>query len=104
MSKLFSPITIRGEEIPNRVWVAPMCQYSSDSQDGHCSAWHTVHYGTRAVGGAGLVMVEATSVSPEGRITLSDLGIWDDSHVASMGPVVEAVSYTHLTLPTNREV
>jgi len=91
MSKLFSPITIRGEEIPNRVWVAPMCQYSSDSQDGHCSAWHTVHYGTRAVGGAGLVMVEATSVSPEGRITLSDLGIWDDSHVASMGPVVEAI-------------
>ncbi len=91
MSKLFSPITIRGEEIPNRVWVAPMCQYSADSEEGHCSAWHTVHYGTRAVGGAGLVMLEATSVRPDGRITPWDLGIWDDSHVASMGKVVDAI-------------
>ena len=91
MSKLFSPITIRGEEIPNRVWVAPMCQYSSDTEKGHCGAWHTVHYGTRAVGGAGLVMVEATSVRPDGRITPWDLGIWDDSHVTSLGPVVDAI-------------
>jgi len=68
-----------------------MCQYSSDTEEGHCSAWHTVHYGTRAVGGAGLVMVEATSVRPDGRITPWDLGIWDDSHVASMGPVVDAI-------------
>ena len=68
-----------------------MCQYSSGTEEGHCSAWHTVHYGTRAVGGAGLVMVEATSVRPDGRITPWDLGIWDDSHVASMGPVVDAI-------------
>jgi len=69
MSKLFSPITIRGEEIPNRVFVAPMCQYSSETEDCRCSAWHTVHYGTRAVGAAGLVMVEASSVRADGRIT-----------------------------------
>ena len=88
MSKLFSPITIRGEEIPNRVFVAPMCQYSSETEDGRASSWHPLHYGTRAVGGAGLVMLEAASVRPDGRITPWDLGIWDQSHVAALGPVV----------------
>jgi 2,4-dienoyl-CoA reductase-like NADH-dependent reductase (Old Yellow Enzyme family) len=91
MSKLFSPITIRGEKIPNRVFVAPMCQYSSETEDGKCSPWHTVHYGTRAVGGAGLVMVEASSVSANGRITPWDLGLWNEGHVAALGPVVEAI-------------
>ena len=91
MSKLFSPITIRGEEIPNRVFVAPMCQYSSETEDGRCTGWHTVHYGTRAVGGAGLVMLEASSVSPNGRITPWDLGLWDEGHVAAMVPVVDAI-------------
>ena len=91
MSKLFSPITIRGEEIPNRVFVAPMCQYSSETEDGRCSGWHTVHYGTRAVGGAGLVMLEASAVRPDGRITPWDLGLWNESHVESMGPVVDAI-------------
>ncbi len=65
MSQLFTPITIRGETIPNRVWVSPMCQYSSDTEDGRCRPWHLIHYGSRAQGGAGLVMVEATSVQPE---------------------------------------
>lgn len=78
MSKLFSPITIRGEEIPNRVFVAPMCQYSSETEDGRCSPWHQLHYGTRAVGGAGLVMLEASAVRPDGRITPWDLGMWDE--------------------------
>ncbi len=91
MSKLFSPITIRGEEIPNRVFVAPMCQYSSETEDGRCSGWHTIHYGTRAVGGAGLVMLEASSVRPDGRITPWDLGLWNESHVEAMGPVVDAI-------------
>jgi len=91
MSKLFSPITIRGEEIPNRIWVAPMCQYSAETEDGHCSPWHTVHYGTRAVGGAGLVMIEATAVRPDGRITPWDLGIWDGNQVEAMGAVVNAI-------------
>ena len=75
MSRLFTPIVIRGETIPNRVFVSPMCQYSSETEDGRCGLWHTVHYGTRAVGGAGLVMVEATAVQPEGRITPWDLGL-----------------------------
>ena len=91
MSKLFSPITIRGQHISNRVFVAPMCQYSSSTEDGRCSGWHTVHYGTRAVGGAGLVMLEASAVRPDGRFTPWDLGIWNESHVESMGPVVDAI-------------
>ena len=91
MSKLFSPITIRGQHISNRVFVAPMCQYSSSTEDGRCSGWHTVHYGTRAVGGAGLVMLEASAVRPDGRITPWDLGIWNESHVESMGPVVDSI-------------
>jgi 2,4-dienoyl-CoA reductase-like NADH-dependent reductase (Old Yellow Enzyme family) len=91
MSKLFSPITIRGEEIPNRVFVAPMCQYSSETEDGRCSGCHTVHYGTRAVGGAGPVMLEASSVRPGGRVTPWDLGLWNESHVEAMGPVVDAI-------------
>ena len=91
MSKLFSPITIRGEEIRNRVFVAPMCQYSSATEDGRCSGWHTVHYGTRAVGGAGLVVLEASAVRPDGRISPQDLGLWNDSHVEAMGPVVDAI-------------
>ena len=68
-----------------------MCQYSSSTEDGRCSGWHTVHYGTRAVGGAGLVMLEASAVRPDGRITPWDLGIWNESHVESMGPVVDAI-------------
>ncbi len=91
MSKLFSPITIRGEQIPDRVFVAPMCQYSSETEDGRCSGWHTVHYGTRAVGGAGLVMLEASAVRPDGRITPWDLGLWNKNHVESLGPVVDAI-------------
>ena len=62
MSNLFTPITIRGEEIRNRLFVAPMCQYSANNEDGVATDWHMVHLGTRAVGGAGLVMAEATSV------------------------------------------
>ncbi|MDA0263262.1 MAG: NADH:flavin oxidoreductase/NADH oxidase [Chloroflexi bacterium] len=92
MSKLFSPITIRGEEIPNRVFVAPMCQYSSETEDGRCSPWHSIHYGTRAVGGAGLVMLEASAIRPDGRITPWDLGMWDESHVAAAGPVADVIT------------
>ena len=66
-------------------------RYSSSTEDGRCSGWHTVHYGTRAVGGAGLVMLEASAVRPDGRITPWDLGIWNESHVESMGPVVDAI-------------
>ncbi len=77
-SKLFEKYKIRGIEFRNRIWVSPMCQYSS--ADGMPTDWHLVHLGSRAVGGAGLVIMEATGVSPEGRISPSDAGIWSDTH------------------------
>jgi 2,4-dienoyl-CoA reductase-like NADH-dependent reductase (Old Yellow Enzyme family) len=76
MSQLFSPLRLRGLEIRNRAWVSPMCQYSA--VDGLPNDWHMVHLGSRAVGGAGLVMAEATAVVPEGRISPGDTGIWND--------------------------
>jgi 2,4-dienoyl-CoA reductase-like NADH-dependent reductase (Old Yellow Enzyme family) len=79
MPGLFDPITLRGETIRNRIGVSPMCQYSAT--DGMPDDWHVVHLGARAVGGAGLVMVEATAVSPEGRITPGCTGIWSDAHI-----------------------
>ncbi len=79
MALLFGPITIREITLKNRIIVSPMCQYSS--VDGFANDWHLVHLGSRAVGGAALVFSEATAVSPEGRITLDDLGIWKDEHV-----------------------
>ncbi|WP_435063817.1 NADH:flavin oxidoreductase/NADH oxidase [Halobaculum sp. EA56] len=86
---LFSPLTLRGTEIPNRVFVSPMCQYSSP--EGLATDWHLVHLGSRAVGGAGLVMSEATAVSPEGRITPQDLGIWTDEQRDALAPIAEFV-------------
>ncbi|MGC8493730.1 MAG: NADH:flavin oxidoreductase/NADH oxidase [Syntrophobacteraceae bacterium] len=78
MSKLFGPFTLRQIEFRNRIFVSPMCQYSSEN--GMPSDWHLVHLGSRAVGGAGLVMVEATAVSPEGRISSFDSGMWSRDH------------------------
>jgi 2,4-dienoyl-CoA reductase-like NADH-dependent reductase (Old Yellow Enzyme family) len=82
MSKLFSPLRIREIEFKNRIVVSPMCQYSS--VDGFANDWHLVHQGSRAVGGAALIITEATAVSPEGRITASDLGIYKDEHIANL--------------------
>jgi 2,4-dienoyl-CoA reductase-like NADH-dependent reductase (Old Yellow Enzyme family) len=76
MSKLFSPLKIRNEELKNRIAVSPMCQYSC--KDGIVNDWHLVHLGSRAVGGAGLILTEAAAVSPEGRISPDDAGIWND--------------------------
>ncbi|MEP6903465.1 MAG: NADH:flavin oxidoreductase/NADH oxidase [Actinomycetota bacterium] len=78
MSKLFEKYKLREIEFRNRIWVSPMCQYSSEN--GMPTDWHLVHLGSRAVGGAGLVIQEATAVSPEGRISPSDAGIWSDAH------------------------
>ncbi len=78
-SLLYSPLTIKGLTIPNRIVVSPMCQYSS--KDGMANDWHLVHLGSRAVGGAGLIMTEAAAILPEGRISPDDLGIWDDKHI-----------------------
>ncbi|GAB3938642.1 NADPH dehydrogenase NamA [Larkinella terrae] len=79
MPNLFSPLVVRSVQFKNRIVVSPMCQYSSE--DGFANDWHLVHLGSRAVGGAGLVLTEATAVSPEGRISPDDLGIWKDEHV-----------------------
>jgi 2,4-dienoyl-CoA reductase-like NADH-dependent reductase (Old Yellow Enzyme family) len=79
MPHLFDPLTIRDLSLANRVVVSPMCEYSST--DGFVNDWHFVHLGSRAVGGAGLVLTEATAVLPEGRISPQDLGIWSDKHV-----------------------
>jgi 2,4-dienoyl-CoA reductase-like NADH-dependent reductase (Old Yellow Enzyme family) len=82
---LFSPLTLKSVTLRNRVGVSPMCQYSST--DGLLDDWHLVHLGSRAAGGAGLVIVEATAVSPEGRITPGDAGIWDDFHVEPLARI-----------------
>ncbi len=87
---LFSPLELRETEFPNRVAVSPMCQYSSP--DGVATDWHLVHLGSRAVGGAGLVVTEATAVAPRGRISPNDLGIWTDEQASALERVAEFVS------------
>ncbi|MEH6307152.1 NADH:flavin oxidoreductase/NADH oxidase [Olivibacter sp. CPCC 100613] len=82
MSKLLSPLIIRGVTLKNRIIVSPMCQYSAIN--GLANDWHLVHLGSRAVGGAALVMVEATAVSAEGRISPDDLGLWNDEQVEKL--------------------
>ena len=89
MSELFAPLTLRNITFPNRIWVSPMCQYSSDQ--GLPNEWHHVHLGTRAIGGAGLVIVEASGVSPEGRITDWDSGIWSRAHADAFRPIVDFI-------------
>ena len=89
MSRLFSPLSLRGATARNRIWVAPMCQYSA--VDGLPHDWHLVHLGARAVGGAGVVLTEATAVSPEGRISPQDTGLWNDAQTAAWARVVAFV-------------
>ncbi len=90
MSALFEPITLRSLDVANRVWVSPMCQYSADGA-GTPTAWHRVHLGQFAIGGAGVVFTEATSVSPDGRISPDDTGIWHDGHVAAWREITDFV-------------
>jgi 2,4-dienoyl-CoA reductase-like NADH-dependent reductase (Old Yellow Enzyme family) len=89
MSALFSPFTLKSITFRNRIFVSPMCQYSS--LEGIPTDWHLVHLGSRAVGGAGLVMAEATSVSPEGRISPEDTGIWSDAHAEAFRPIASFI-------------
>lgn len=89
MTALFSPYTIRGVEFRNRLWVAPMCQYSA--RDGFPGEWHHVHLAQFASGGAGLVISEATAVSPEGRISPEDTGIYSDEQRDAWAPIVTAI-------------
>jgi 2,4-dienoyl-CoA reductase-like NADH-dependent reductase (Old Yellow Enzyme family) len=86
MPSLFDPLTTRGLTLPHRIVVSPMCQYTST--DGFANDWHLVHLGSRAVGGAALVITEATAVSAEGRISPYDLGIYDDAHVEMLQRIV----------------
>ncbi|MGW0337516.1 NADH:flavin oxidoreductase/NADH oxidase [Streptomyces sp. NPDC003011] len=84
MSSLFQPLSLRDVTVPNRVWMPPMCQYSAAPEGPDTGApddWHFAHYAARAAGGTGLILVEATGVSPEGRISPYDLGIWNDTQV-----------------------
>ena len=89
MSMLFSPFTLRGVTLKNRIVVSPMCQYSAD--DGMANDYHLVHLGRFALGGFGTIMVEATAVLPEGRITHGDMGIWSDEHVEPLASIARLV-------------
>ena len=89
MAHIFDPLPIRGITLPNRMVVSPMCEYSSE--DGFANDWHLVHLGSRAVGGAGLVFTEATAVTPEGRISPEDLGIWSDAHIEFLARIVRFI-------------
>lgn len=89
MPDLFSPLTIRGITFRNRIAVSPMCEYSCD--DGFANDWHLVHLGSRAVGGAGLVLTEAAAVEPRGRISPADLGIWKDQHIDALARIARFI-------------
>jgi 2,4-dienoyl-CoA reductase-like NADH-dependent reductase (Old Yellow Enzyme family) len=89
MPALFEPLTLRGVTLRNRIGVSPMCMYSSE--DGFVTDWHLVHLGARATGGAGLVMMEATAVTPEGRITPADAGLWKDAHIDALRRVTRYI-------------
>lgn len=89
MPHLFDPFSIKDTTFTNRVFVSPMCEYSST--DGFANDWHFVHLGSRAVGGAGLVFTEATAVTPEGRISPEDLGIWKDDHIEPLARIVRFI-------------
>ncbi|MGA4843465.1 NADH:flavin oxidoreductase/NADH oxidase [Streptomyces sp. G45] len=94
MSALFEPYTLRSLTIPNRVWMAPMCQYSAEASGplaGVPRDWHLAHYGARATGGTGLILTEATAVSPEGRISPADLGIWSDTQAEAFRRITDFV-------------
>src|SRR5476649_2408829 len=89
MPHLFAPFTLRSVTLRNRIGVSPMCMYSS--QDGVANDWHLVHLGARAAGGAGLVIAEATAVSPEGRITPGCAGLWADKHIEPLARITRFV-------------
>ncbi|MBS1528177.1 MAG: oxidoreductase, partial [Bacteroidetes bacterium] len=89
MPHLFSSLEIKNVQLKNRIVVSPMCEYSS--KDGFANNWHLVHLGAFAVGGAALVMTEATAVSPEGRITYADLGIWKDEHIEKLEEITRFI-------------
>jgi NADPH2 dehydrogenase len=90
-SKLFSPFTIKNITLKNRIVMSPMCMYSVETEDGMVQPFHITHYESRAIGQVGLIIVEATAVRPEGRISPQDLGIWDDAHIEGLRKINEGV-------------
>lgn len=96
MKNLFSPIKLRNLEIKNRIVVSPMQQFSSE--DGFANDWHLVHYGSRAVGGAGLIITESVIVEPNGRSTKNDLGIWKDEHIDGLGKITSFIHQNNAKL------
>ncbi|WP_071460050.1 NADPH dehydrogenase NamA [Bacillus massilinigeriensis] len=90
-AKLFTSYTVKNVTLKNRIVMAPMCMYSCMEEDGMITDWHHTHYESRAVGQAGLIMLEATAVTPEGRISPQDLGIWNDSHVSGLSALTKKI-------------
>ncbi|MCY0878182.1 MAG: NADH:flavin oxidoreductase/NADH oxidase [Firmicutes bacterium] len=91
MPSLFDPFILKGLQVKNRIMMSPMCQYSVWAKDGAPNEWHYVHYISRAVGGVGLVMMEMTDVVPDGRITVYDLGLWDDAQIPAFRRIIDQV-------------
>lgn len=91
MSRVFSPMTLRDLQLPHRAWVSPMCMYACEARDGMVGDFHVAHYGQYALGGAALILTEATAVVPEGRVTAQDAGIWSDAHIAAWERVTATV-------------
>ena len=89
---LFTPMQLRSVTVRNRLWISPMCQYSVSKEDGVATDWHFVHLGSRAVGGAGLIIVEATAVEPRGRISPQDLGLWNDRQAEALSRVARVIA------------
>src|SRR6202163_2352526 len=97
MSALFTPFTLRGVIVPNRIVISPMCQYSAEQ--GEANAWHLIHLGHLALSGAGLLCIEASAVEPDGRITPACLGLWDQRTEAALRPVLAAIrKYSHIAV------
>lgn len=92
MNTLFSEYALKGLPLKNRIVMAPMCMYSA-AEDGFTTQWHKTHYVTRAIGGVGLIIVEATAVSPEGRLISNDLGLWNDDHIQGLREIVDSVHH-----------
>lgn len=90
MKKLFTELQIKDLTLRNRIVMPPMCMYCAP-ETGLSTTWHTVHYATRAMGGAGLIIIEATAIAPEGRLTSKDLGIWEDGQIKGLAEIVDAV-------------
>lgn len=91
VAKLFSPYKLGGVNLKNHIVMSPMCTYQCNTEDGVVDSKHFVHYGARALGQVGMIILEATAVSPTGRISINDLGLWDDAHIPGMASLVETI-------------